>query len=97
MLSLHENIRELRIGSGLNQVELGKILNVSKQCISNWENDNVVPSIDMLVKLADCFQVTTDWLLGRCSDEIIQVDGLLPEQVTHIRLLIQDFKTANAK
>ena len=53
MLLLYENIRKYRRLKGLNQVELGQSLGVFKQCISNWENDNVLPSVEMLVRLAD--------------------------------------------
>ena len=45
--------------------EFAKIMGVSKQCVSNWENDNIMPSIEMLVKIADFFNVTTDHVLGR--------------------------------
>ena len=45
---LNDRIKELRKAFGVSQVELAKALNVSKQCVSNWENDNVLPSIEML-------------------------------------------------
>lgn len=96
-MELNENIRALRIKSGLNQVELANQLNVSKQCISNWENDNVLPSIEMLVKLADFFKVTTDALLGRSNREMLDVSGLTPEQSAHISLLIKDLCSTNNK
>ena len=51
--ALNENIKELRIQRGLNQVEFAQKMNVTKQCVSNWENDNVLPSIEMLLKMAD--------------------------------------------
>ncbi len=93
--SLNENIKRYRLECGLNQVEFAKELNVTKQCVSNWENDNVLPSIEMLVKLADYFQVTTDALLGRESYESISVDGLTDEQKAHIRLIIKDIQELN--
>ena len=65
MYSLNENIKRLRLQYGMNQVEFAQKMGVSKQCVSNWENDNVLPSIEMLVKLADYFGVTVDYLLGR--------------------------------
>lgn len=46
-------IKYLRQSAGINQVQLAEKLGVSKQSISNWENDNIMPSIDMLVKIAD--------------------------------------------
>ena len=49
---LNEKIKKLRLSYNMSQVELAKKLGVSKQCVSNWENDNVQPSIEMLVKLA---------------------------------------------
>lgn len=90
--TLHENIRELRIQRGLNQVEFAQKMNVTKQCVSNWENDNVLPSVEMLKKIADFFCVSTDYLLGRASAEMINADGLTSEQIAHIRLLVEDFK-----
>jgi transcriptional regulator with XRE-family HTH domain len=65
MVSFGERLRESRESKGLNQPELAKILSVAKQTISNWENDNRFPDKDMLIKLADFFNVTIDYLIGR--------------------------------
>ena len=89
---LNENIKQLRLQNGLSQVEFAKIMGVTKQCVSNWENDNVLPSIEMLVKIADYFNVSTDAILGRESKVQLCVDGLTEEQIGHIRLLINDIK-----
>ena len=35
----------------MNQVEFARLVGVTKQCVSNRENDNVLPSIEMLVKI----------------------------------------------
>lgn len=92
---LNDNIKMLRKQQGLSQVELSTQLNVSKQCVSNWENDNVQPSIEMLIKLADFFHVSTDFLLGRSFKTILDVSDLTDLQRAHISLLIQDFKEKN--
>lgn len=92
---LNVNIRRLRESFGLSQVDLAKKLNVSKQCISNWENDNVQPSIEMLEKLSDFFDVTTDYLLGRTAEETITTGNMTAEQIAHIRLLVKDFQNCN--
>ena len=91
MLSLNDNIKKLRIAQGLNQVEFAKILCVTKQCVSNWENDNVVPSIEMLCKIADFFGVSTDYLLGKDTTQpcvVLDTDGLTAEQIHAIQNLI---------
>ena len=80
----------MALGFGINQVEFAKIMNVTKQSVSNWENDNVLPSIDMLVKLADCFHVSTDYLLGRTEQRTIDVSALSEEKIAHLTLLIKD-------
>lgn len=58
-------IKNLRISHNLNQIQLASKLNVSKQTISNWEHNNILPSIEMLIKIADFFSVSTDFLLER--------------------------------
>ena len=92
---LNENIKSLRISHGMSQVAFAKKLDVTRQCISNWENDNILPSIEMLIKIADMFGVTTDFLLGRSSVATIDVSKLTEEQRGHISVLINDFIKSN--
>ncbi len=87
---LNERIRELRIAHGYSQVALGEKLGVSKQAVSNWENDNIQPSIEMLVRLADLFCVTTDYLLGREHGLMADLTGLDRRTAAHVTLLIND-------
>lgn len=94
-------LKRLRLSIALNQVQLADKLGVKKQSISNWENDNIMPSVDMLVKIADFFGVTTDYLLGREIHEQeapqpLDVTGLTERQIEHIRVLIDDFRDANS-
>ena len=80
----------LRAARGISQVELAQVLFVSKQSVSNWENDNIMPSVDMLVKIANYFSVSTDYLLGLDNKKRLDVSGLTIEQIEHIKLIIQD-------
>ncbi len=88
-------IKKLRLSLGINQVVFANKLGVTKQCVSNWENDNVLPSIEMLEKIADLFGVSTDYLLGRTNDNVIDVSGLTDSQRGHIAILVNDFKELN--
>lgn len=63
-----ERLRGLRESKDLTQSALGEILNVSKQTISNYENGVSSPDQDSLSRLADYFNVSTDYLLGRTDD-----------------------------
>ena len=89
-MTLSENIKTLRMSKGVSQVSLARTLGVTKQCVSNWENDNIQPSIDMLMKLADYFNISTDELLGRSSGSTVSLDGLSPETQTRIRMIVQE-------
>ncbi|MBQ0167548.1 MAG: helix-turn-helix transcriptional regulator [Treponema sp.] len=86
----NEQIRELRQNAGINQAELARALGVTKQSVSNWENDNIMPSVEMLIKIAGYFNVTTDYLLGLSSTHVLLTDGLTEPQISHLQLLIKD-------
>lgn len=67
MATFGEILEELRQDKSLSQKELGDFLHVTAGTISNYENDVHLPSSEKLVDLADFFNVTVDYLLGRCS------------------------------
>lgn len=90
---LNEKIKELRMSMNISQVKLGEELGVSKQCVSNWENDNIQPSIDMLIKIAKYFHVSCDYLLGLNFDKTIDVGNLSDDEVAHIVLLVKDLSS----
>ncbi|MDE6676693.1 MAG: helix-turn-helix domain-containing protein [Clostridia bacterium] len=55
----------MRLSEKISQDELGKRLGVCNQTVSFWEIGKREPDLDMLVKIADCFQVSIDYLLGK--------------------------------
>ena len=63
-----QKLKILRNKKGLTQTELGKFFNLSKQTISSYENGGSSPDKEMLQLLADFFNVSTDYLLGRTDD-----------------------------
>ncbi|MBQ8657790.1 MAG: helix-turn-helix transcriptional regulator [Clostridia bacterium] len=75
-------------------MEFAQKIGVTKQCVSNWENDNILPSVEMLVTIADFFSVPTDVLLGRSSDDVISVEGLSDEEIAHLRAIVKDLQKA---
>ena len=82
---------ELRKLAGLSQKELAKILNCSQNMISQWENGTRDPSTDTLKAMADYFNVTIDYLLGRTDENAITSaavpaqDALTTQEETHIK------------
>ncbi len=61
-------LRELRKDKGLRQVDLAQILGISPQSLGYYENQVNKPDPDMLIKIANYFNVTIDYLLGREDD-----------------------------
>ncbi|WMJ81994.1 helix-turn-helix transcriptional regulator [Clostridium sp. MB40-C1] len=67
---LGDRLKELREEKQLTQEELGKLLNVSRQTVSGYESEDNEPSIQNLIKLADIFNVSLDYLLGRTKERV---------------------------
>lgn len=74
-------LRELRNKNGLTQNEIATKLSVSGQTILNWENGIYEPKIYQLIQLADLFNVSVDYLIGRKSNEQ-QIDNICKELET---------------
>lgn len=89
---LGQRISEMRTLLGWNQVELARKIGVAKQTVSNWENENIQPSIEMLLRLSKIFGVTTDYLLGQDDVPRINIEGLPDVVVAHLTLLIEDYR-----
>lgn len=89
---LGQRINALRISLGWSQVQLAEKLNISKQTVSNWENENIQPSIEMLIRLSKLFHVSADYLLGLDQLTSISVEGLPVSVVAHIAQLIEDYR-----
>ena len=93
---LGEQIKTLRTARNLSQVQLAMRLGVTKQSVSNWENNNILPSVDMLKKIAQFFSCSTDYLLELDSGRIfIETTNLSSEQIAHIQQLVFDLEMLN--
>lgn len=93
---LGDQIKKVRTSYKLSQYEFSKMLNISKQSVSNWENNNIVPTVDMLKTIALKFSVSSDYLLELDDRFIVDVTGLPMETVAHIQLIINDLKKSNS-
>ncbi|KRL92313.1 helix-turn-helix domain-containing protein [Limosilactobacillus equigenerosi] len=48
----------------MSQTELGKLVNVSQQTVTAWENNKAEPTSGAVTRLAEIFNISTDYLLG---------------------------------
>ena len=65
---IQDTIKDERNKRSLSQLALSKLIGVSQQTIGSWETGRTSPDLLMLVNLADFFDVTTDYLLGRTKN-----------------------------
>lgn len=86
-------VKSLRTSHNLSQVQLAAEIGVSKQTVSNWENNNILPSIDMLIRISSFFSVSTDYLLALDDRTYIEISGLTKKQTAHIQQIITDIKS----
>ena len=61
-------LKQLRVNNSLTLEQLGLKIESTKATLANFENCNKKPSLDMLIKLADYFDVSLDYLVGRTND-----------------------------
>ncbi|MBQ8632114.1 MAG: helix-turn-helix transcriptional regulator [Lachnospiraceae bacterium] len=95
---LGEQIRDLRIAKNLSQVQLAERLGVTKQTVCNWENNNILPSVDMLKRIANYFHCDTDYLLEMNEGKVyIETTYLSLEQTMHLQQLVDDLILLNNK
>lgn len=93
---LGEQIRALRIAKNLSQVQLADKLGVTKQSVSNWENNNILPSVDLLKQIALFFGCSTDYLLEMDSGRFfIDITNLTLEQTAHTQQIANDISQLN--
>ena len=68
MKAFAERLLELRSERGISQAKLAKELGVSFSVVCYWETDRSEPTAVNIVKVADYFNVSADYLLGRTED-----------------------------
>ncbi|NFN09379.1 helix-turn-helix domain-containing protein [Clostridium botulinum] len=66
---LGKKIKFLRNEQGITQDQLADYINVSRQSVWGYENNSVEPSLNVLVKIADVFNVSLDYLLCRTNEK----------------------------
>ena len=62
-------LKELRSNKGISQAKLAKELGVSVGAVGNWESGIRLPDAKTIQRIADYFNATTDYLLGRTDEK----------------------------
>ncbi|MEY8371204.1 DUF3955 domain-containing protein [Aerococcaceae bacterium 50-4] len=62
-MKFNEKIKEIRSNHGLTQEQFANQLNVTRQAVSNWENDRNLPDLEMIISIAEIFELSLDELI----------------------------------
>lgn len=90
-----DTLKSLRKGHNLTQQELGAKIGLSKAVVSKYENGMGYPSYDILIRIAQFFGVTTDYLLGVSGGKAMDVSGLTDSQLKLVHALVLEFRKTN--
>lgn len=73
-MTFGERLKELRKKRGLTQKELAQLISAKNNSVSNWENDQNIPTASVVFSLARALNVTVEDLIGHYSmDEVIAI------------------------
>lgn len=86
---LSDSLKALRARHNMSQSDLAKKLSVTQQAVGRWEREQTSPDYAMLKKIADLFNVSTDYLLGAQSS---YNDGLPPLTPKDERQIARDLE-----
>lgn len=90
-----DRIKRLREQKSMTQAELAKRLGITRASVNGWEMGLSVPSTQRLVELADIFDVSIDFLLGRKNSSSVSVTGLTDQDIEIVLALISHFRDKN--
>lgn len=94
-MMIGDRIKELRTQAKMTQPELAEKLEVTRSTIATYENNTRQPSFHSLIRLAQIFHVSTDYLLLGNKDDSLDVSGLSMEQKMLIIGIVKNFKETN--
>ncbi len=92
MFGLADRLRMVRERSGFSQSEVEQRVDISQKVLWEYENGIRIPSAQALLILADFYNCSIDFLLGRAECPPIDISGLSNAQINIINTIINEFK-----
>lgn len=92
-----DKLKALREKAGLTQEQLAMRMGLSKSTISQYENQERIPSLIAVIKIASIFHVSTDYLFGIDKVERADLSGLTEDDIEIIEHMIVSMREKNEK
>ncbi len=97
IVDLAPRLRQLRMDKRLRQDQVAALIGIDKSTVSAYENDLRQPSCEILVRFANLYRVSVDFLLGRNEDQTLDVSGLTGAEIALVRNLVASMSAKNQK
>ena len=85
-----DRLKKLRNNANLSQKELSDRLHINRSTYARYETSSTQPDFDTLVKLANYFNVTTDYILGNSDDPHKTENEELQEFIEEVKVWYKD-------
>ncbi len=95
MVDFGKRLKELRQEKNLTQKQLAAQIGVRNSIISFYEVGDRQPSVEIIIKLAAVFHVSTDYLMGIAPRKTLDIDGLSDSDVSILSQLVEALKKTN--
>ena len=97
-IKIGERLKELRKSKGWTQVQVAAKMGLTDSVISFYERQERAPSPEVLIKFAELYDVSTDYLLGveKINDQHLDVTGLSKREITILKEFIEILRKKNS-
>ena len=92
MVEISQRLRKLRLDRHMTQAQVARRVGVTASMVSSYETDIRLPSYEVLIRLADLFAVSVDYLLGRDKSRCIDITGLTDEEAAVVSGMVNLLK-----
>ena len=80
MVDFSQRLKKVRMDRHLTQAQVARKIGVTASMVSSYETDIRLPSYDVMIRIADLFGVSVDYLLGRDSQRLLDIPHLTDEE-----------------
>lgn len=92
MVDFSQRLRQLRNDKHLTQAQVAKRVGVTASMVSSYETDIRLPSFEVMIRLADLFGVTVDYLLCRQDKRFVDISELSDEEASVVCGMVEILK-----
>lgn len=90
-MSAVNRIRDLREDRDLRQIDVSEAIGIDQRTLSNYETGKTNPDSFAIIKLADFFGVSADYLIGRTNENKVTADEII-KKIDRLRAALDDIE-----